>query len=269
MSAKTYTQAQILSGIRIVLRENCGCESPFDADMSLSHYIHGFKSWDDMDIMEAVYELEELFGFSCSRKEWDDFFGVSIRNIEEWKKTVAPRLTFRALADFIRERLNPIVLEPVTLLGKPCLTAGIFRGLEQLAVQVNPRVARFAPSTPIRQCLRGGQLRRFWNRLRWMIEDQLPPAREIRLSGRGLFHSLLFKFGIGLAIALWRRDLSGLLAGIGTTFALLMPVRIIVGFINQRLNPLPEGIETFGDLSTVLAAIIIDQQSECASCSRA
>jgi hypothetical protein len=41
----------------------------------------------------------------------------------------------------------------------------------------------------------------------------------------------------------------------------------MVAFINARLNPLPEGIETFGDLSRVLAAIILDQQTEAASCS--
>ncbi|HEY7428299.1 MAG TPA: hypothetical protein VH682_28960 [Gemmataceae bacterium] len=267
MSANTFTQEQVLSGIRILLRESLGCESPFNADMSIHHYFQTEKSWDGVDILEFVCEIEDLFGFNCSGKEWYSFFGVPIRDAEEWEKTVAPRLTFRALADFILERLNPIAFEPVNLLGKPCLTAGVFRGLERLAVEVNPRVARFAPSTPIRQCLRGVRLHRFWNRLRWMLEDQIPPPPEIQLSSRGLLHSLVFKLGVGVAIALWKRDLSGVFAGILTTFALLIPLGIIVGFINQRLNPLPEGIETFGDLARVLTAIILDQQSECASCS--
>jgi acyl carrier protein len=268
MSANTFTQEQILSGIRIFLRENLGCESPFDADVRIHDYLETEKWWDGLDIMDFVYGLEELFGFSCSRKEWNDYFGVSVRDVEEWKKTVSPRLTFRALADFIRERLNPIALEPVTLLGKPCLTAGVFRGLEQLAVQVNPRVGRFAPSTPIRQCLRGARLHRFWNRLRWMLEDQLPPSPEIHFGSRGLLHSLIFKLGAGLTIALWRRDLPGAIFGILTTLALFIPVGMIVDSINKCLmNPLPEGIETFGDLAGVLSAIILDQQSEAASCS--
>lgn len=267
MSAKTYTQEQIFSGIRIFWRENLRCESPFDAETRIEHHLQATEIAEDLDLMEIANGIETLFGFKCPRQEWHDFFGITIRDAEEWEKTVAPRLTFEALADFIQERLNFISFEPVTVLGKPCLTAGIFRGLEQLAVQVNPRASRFAPSTSIRECLRGVRLRRFWNRLRWMIEDQIPPPPKLELSGRGCLHSLIFKLSFGSAIALWRKDLFGLLVGIVTAFVLLIPLAVIVGLIEDRLNPLPEGIETFGDLSRVLAAIILDQQSEAASCS--
>jgi acyl carrier protein len=251
MSAKTFTQEQILSGIRICLREELKCESPFDADTNLREHLAELD--DELDAFDLVYlidELEELFGFTYPLKEWE--------------KILTPDLTFRGLADFIRERLNPISFEPVTLLGKPCLTAGIFRSLEQLAVQVNPWVTPFAPSTPIRQCLHGVRLRWFWNRLRWMIHDEIPPPPRIELSFRDCLSSLLLKIGIGLLIALRRRDLTGLAVGVGVTFALFIPMAWLVEFINSRLNPLPEGIETFGDLARVLSAIILDQQTECA-----
>lgn len=269
MSGKSYTQEQILSGIRIFWRESLGCESPFDPDASFVVQFNAERKnlFLVLDLDDVFFGLETHFGFHCPSKEWEAFMAFPTQDLREWEKTIAPRLTFRALADFIRERLNPIFLEPITMLGKPCLTAGIFRALEQLAEKINPKVSRFAPSTPIRARLPGYCLRTFWDELRWIMEDQLPPPPKIILSSRGFFRSLYFKLSIGLLIALWRRDLDGLLAGISVTFALFIPVGVIVAYINTLLNPLPEGIETFGDLARVLAAIILDQQSEAASCS--
>jgi acyl carrier protein len=267
MSGETYTQEQILSGIRILWREMLNCDSPINPDMSLIAQLKDEGIFDDIDFADMLFRLEILFGFKCRMKEWEHFLGFDIRDINEWERTLAPRLTFRALADFVRERLEPIALEPVSLLGKPCLTAGIFRGLQQLAEQIDPKVRQFAPSTPIRSRLRGFRLQLFWSRLRWMIEDQLPPPRQFTFRSRGFFHSLLFKLGAGLLIALWKRDLTGLLEGIGVTFTLFIPLGVIVAFINTHLNPLPKGIETFGDLARVLAAILLDQQTEAASCS--
>jgi hypothetical protein len=60
---------------------------------------------------------------------------------------------------------------------------------------------------------------------------------------------------------------AGVIVAFIVSFVLFIPVGVMVEFINARLNPLPEGIETFGDLARVLSAIILDQQSEAASCS--
>jgi hypothetical protein len=267
MSAKTYTQEQILSGIRIFWREELGYESPCHPDMNLVEQLKAEGFYEDLDFADVRFGLQRLFGFTCSWEEWDTFLGIPVKDPDEWEKIVVPRLTFRALAEFIREQLEPISFGPITLLGKPCLTAGVFRGLERLAVQVHPNGARFAPSTSIRKCLRRVRLYRFWCRLRWMLHDRLPPPPKIELHFSGCLSSLCFKLGIGLLIALWRRDLTGLTAGFVVSVVLLLPTVCIVEFINERLNPLPEGIETFGDLARVLAAIILDQQSECVSCS--
>jgi len=215
----------------------------------------------------VFFRLQWTFGFKCPKKEWDTFLGLHIKDPSEWEKTIAPRLTFRALAEFIREKLEPISFEPITMLGKPCLTAGVFRGLERLTKQIDPKVRQFAPSTPIRARLRGFRLRSFWSKLQWIMEDQLPDPPQITFRSRGCLHSLIFKLGTGLLIALWQRDLAGLLEGLGVTVALFIPVGVVVAFINAQLNPLPKGIETFGDLARVLAAILLDQQTEAASCS--
>ena len=267
MSGKTYTQEQILSGIRIFWRETLGCDSPIDPEMSMIEQLKSVGLYEDLDFTDVCVGLQRLFGFISYWEEWDAFLGIPIKDPDEWEKTVAPRLTFRALAEFIREQLKLISFEPITLLGKPCLTAGVFRGIERLAVQVYPRVRRFAPSTPIHQCLRGVRCYLFWNRLRWMVHDELPPLATIRFNSRGFLHSLSFKVAIGVMIALWTRDLNGFLGGIVVTLSLLLPMGWLAALINWWWNPLPEGIETFGDLARVLAAIILDQQSECASCS--
>jgi hypothetical protein len=267
MFAKTYTQEQILSGIGIFCHEILGCDSPIDPDMSFIEQLRTEGLYEEIDFVDVRFRLQRLFGFTCSRSEWETFFGTHIKDPNTWEKTIPPWLTFRALADFIGEHLKPISFEPMALLGKPCLTAGIFRGLERLAVQVNPRVQRFGPSTPIRQRLRGVRFYIFWNRLRWMLHDQLPHPRAIRFFSRGFLHSLSFKVAIGVMIALWKRDLNGFLVGLAVTLSLLVPMGWLAALINWWRNPLPERIETFGDLARVLAAIILDQQSECASCS--
>lgn len=273
MSADRYTQEQILSGIRIVWREVLGYHKPLDLERCfLDEFIPGGEL-EEIDFWDVIYRLERVFDFTCASNEWNALLRFPVQDLDEWKRDVAPRLTFRALVHFIHERLKPISFEPITLLGNPCLTAGIFRGLERLVGQIHPKVERFGPSTPIRACLSGLRLHRFWSRLRWMMEDQLPPAPEIafrywkRLRSLPYLPSLFIKLGIGVLFALWKRDLAGLVEGIAVTLSLFIPVGMIVALINEHLDPLPEGIETFGDLARVLAAIILDQQSEAASCS--
>lgn len=267
MCAPRFTQEQILSGIRMVWREELGFMHPFTPDTRIDDQLKEEGVWNAIDLDEVIGDLECLFDFSAPAKDWENLFGCHVQDGQEWESTGGARCTFRGLADFIGERLTPISFEPVMLLGRSCLTAGVFRGLQQLAVQVHPRVGRFAPSTPIRRCLRGVQLRRFWNRLRWMIEDQLPPPRTLHFRSKWFVKSLFLKILIPVLIALWRRDWNGIMVALLFTFALVAPVGLILDFINNRLNPLPKGIETFGDLARVLAAIILDQQSERASCS--
>ena len=260
MCAKMFTQDQILCGLRIFFEEGIGINDSFDADMRIDEHLMADGVWDELDTADLALGLNDFFGFSCSLEEWELFFGwsTSSRDAEEWERIFAPRFTFRGLAEFIRERVEPIFLEPQMLLGKPCLTAGIFRGLELLTAQINPEVRRFAPSTPIHSRLRGFRLRRLWYRLRWITEERIPAPRRIRLGCGGFY----FKIGIGLFIALWKRDLEGLWLSLKVTALLFLPTAFLVEFINSRINPLPKGIETFGDLARYLAVITVDQQPQ-------
>jgi hypothetical protein len=260
MSANTFTQEQILSGLRIFLREDYGCESPFDPDSRIDEYFMVERIWEELDTGELAKELSKFFGFACSLDEWEEFFGWSAnaRDGDGWELLFAPHFTFRGLADFIRERVEPISLEPITLLGKPCRTAGIFRALERLAGQVHPKVRRFAPSTPIRARLHGSRLHKFWDRLRWITRDQIPIPYRIKFGCGGFY----LKIAIGLLIALWKRDLEGLWLSLKVTALLFLPTAFLVEFLNSQLNPLPKEIKTFGDLARYLAVVTENRQPQ-------
>src|SRR5437899_3297796 len=77
MCADRFTHEQILSGLWIYLREDIGCESPFDPDSRLDEYFMAERIWDEFDTGEFACELSKFFGFSCSLDEWEQFFGWS------------------------------------------------------------------------------------------------------------------------------------------------------------------------------------------------
>src|SRR6185437_8333692 len=146
MFAKRFTQAQILCGLRIFWREETGGNDSFDAGTRIDHHLESEGISEEIDITEILHDIEQFFRFSCRLEEWQSYVGWDTKDQEEWERKYAPQFTFGRLADFIRERVEAISLEPLTLLGKPCLTAGIFRGLERLAEQINPKTPRFAPT---------------------------------------------------------------------------------------------------------------------------
>ncbi|HEY7313114.1 MAG TPA: hypothetical protein VH643_27445 [Gemmataceae bacterium] len=265
MSAERYSQEQILCGLRIVWREELDFDPSFDLDTRIDENT-GLATLGDLIgclvgeveyITRIAWTIETFFGFSCRPEEWNCYFGLNATSREEWEHFFAPCFTFRRLVEFIQARVKPLPLEPITVLGKPCLTAGIFRGLERLARQVHPALRQIAPSTPICARLHGLCLRRFWNRLRWITEERIP-TRRIKLGCGGFY----FKLGIGLAIALWKRDLEGLCLSLLVTALLFIPTALLLGFLNSRINPMPKEIKTFGDLARYLAVITGDQQPE-------
>jgi hypothetical protein len=257
MPAEMYTQEQIFCGIRTIWREALGYEEPLDLD---TRFFDDFRGGvlEDLDFGDVIFRMEREFGFSCAVDEWNSFLGTPIQDVDVWERDIAPQLTFRALVDFIRERLEPISLEPITLLGRPCRTAGIFRDLERLVGQIHPAAIRFGPSTPIRARLRGLRLHQLWDRLRWITEDRIPLPRRIKLGCGGFY----VKIGIGLFIALWNRDLEGLWLSLMVTALLFLPAACVVEILNSQLNPLPKEIKTFGDLARYLAFVTENHQPQ-------
>ena len=128
MCAERYTQEQIFSGLRIIWRDVLAYESPLDLDMRFIDEFKGGGLLEEIDFGDVIWRIQWEFGFTCDVEEWNTFLGLPFQDPDAWERDVAPRLTVAALTAFILERLKPIAFEPIAMLGKPCLTAGIFRG---------------------------------------------------------------------------------------------------------------------------------------------
>jgi hypothetical protein len=266
MSANQFTQEQVFSGLRIIWREVLDYETPLDLDMRfMDEFLNG-GMLEEIDFGDVIYRLQRHFGFTCARKEWKDFLNLPAQDFEEWKRDIAPRLTFRALVNFISERLKPISFEPITLLGKPCLAAGVFRGVEQLVHQIRPKAQRFGPSTPIHERLSRWQRHALWDRLRWITEERIPKPPTVAIPNHHIGRGLWLKLVFGILIAVWQNGLKGvvigLAVGVWSSYILCIILGVILGVINYRINPIPDPIETFGDLARYLALVTVDQQPQ-------
>jgi hypothetical protein len=267
MSDKRYTMAQIYCGLRQFFTEHLGCETPFEPRTPWVEYLKSEGLWDDFWEEDAA--LGYFFGYSG--RDWVEYATGGVEDRSQWEATVAPFLTFRSLAEFIREHAAAVSLEPVTLLGKPCATAGAFRGVEGLARQIDPKIPRFGPSTPIQTRLRGPRLYRYWDRLRWVTEDRVPTAATSAFLERlhdFTLRTLLGKLGLAVLASLVLGDWDTILVSTGAVFLLL----ILAGWSfwlwkMYRVNPLPEGVHTFGDLARFVVQNSGPTQHRWASCS--
>jgi len=148
MKTQHYTESQVLYGLREAWERVTGIDDPFDADTQIDTFMKADDTWDEIDFADIFRGLEEFFGFACSDDEWTGFFGFDIakRSIDEWNQTVAPKLTFGALARFVADRA-PIIasFDPITVFGRHCASAGVFTGVQRLA----ETHARHTTTTPL------------------------------------------------------------------------------------------------------------------------
>ena len=244
MPRDRYTEAQVLCGLREAWQRITGADEPFNTETQIDTYMKETGTWDEIDFADVFRGLEQFFQFGCSDVEWKTFFGFAVakRSLEEWDRTVARKLTFRALADFIADRA-PVTasFDPISVLGIPCAPAGVFDGCQKLIA-----APRIAPSTRIIDALRGNALDDFWMRLRWQTENLIPPLPD---SWRGITGTVgsVGMVGIlnGLTMTWLTSDLTFII--LGSVFAAIL---LIAGLIyKQRTNPLPPNIVTFRDLS--------------------
>jgi acyl carrier protein len=231
-------------------REELDCKEPLTPEARIDSYLKRSRLWDDMDLAEVIAEVEEHFGFDAPAEDWAEFFGTGIREEKQWEAEVGPRCTFGALADFIVRHVPPVSFDAVAQFGTNCATAGAFRGIELVARQIRPDLGALRPSTPIRDRLRGRKLDTFWNRVRWMSGDALPPLHApwrhgLRRAVLVAFLALLAGLVLSLAHGTWTW-----LVLSATGFALL---RLSLEVAVYCESPLPSGIDTFGDLARLLA----------------
>jgi hypothetical protein len=251
VASMQLTQAQVFCGLQDIWEDATGTDEPFELDTQIYAYMKADGSWDELDLADIFLRLEEFFGFTCERQDWRDLFGFEGQDREQWERRVAPRLTFRVLADFIAARA-PIAtsFEPIILFGRPCAPAGIFLGLQQVACSATSKSLHTGPSTRIIDVLRGDELDRFWRQVRWMTEHSIPklPAFWRDVTGLSVCMSLLLTLG-GLFIA-WGTSKPQWILPILFGAAVIIPL----SWVYKRLaNPLPSYVVSFRDLSELIA----------------
>jgi len=249
-TTERYTESQVLYGLREAWDGITGVDDPFDAETRLDTYMKADGTWDDIDLADVFRRLEEFFGFACSDKEWTDLFGFDVfdRSMDEWEKTVAPKLTFGALARFVADRATVIAaFDPLPIFGRCCAPAGVFAGIERLAESARGKCQRFAPSDRIIDVMRGNDLDNFWMHLRWMTEHSIPalPSFWRRVTGCAVCLGVLAT--IAAMIAAWA---SSNPVWIVPTVVGACVVYAIAFAYKQLINPLPADIVTFRDLAT-------------------
>jgi hypothetical protein len=228
---RRYSPQQVLRGLKQIWKDEFGCRFPPDPNTKIPG-----SSWviDELDFADIIRIIERFFGFQARRPEW-----LALIN--------RPDFTFQALAEFIVERAEAICFEPLDILGRPCKTAGIFRGIEEAARQALPTIARFGCSTPIRERFRGFSLIHFWNRIRWLSDEKVPLLgnKEFIAASNCAFVCIVIGLILSLLISSSLRSM--LLVGGCVAAAAIY----LVGFLFMLYwkNPLPPGIHTFGDLA--------------------
>jgi hypothetical protein len=247
VNPERYTESQILHGLHEAWEGIVGVDDPFDAETQIDTFMKADGTWDEIDFADIFRGIERFFRFSCTDKEWLDLFGFDVakRSMSEWDQTVAPKLTFGALARFISERAPLIAsFDPITVFGRDCASAGVFTGIQRLAGE------QFAPSVRIIDVMRGHDLDSFWTQLRWMTEHAIPPLPSFWRGVTRVTGCLCVLAVIAALIVAWEKsDSIWIVSAIGGSLVLY-----VIAWAYQRFtNPLPSAIVTFRDLSMLIA----------------
>jgi hypothetical protein len=250
MDENRYTQSQVFFGLREAWGSITGNDDAFDLDTRIVAFMKADGSWDDLDFADIFQHLEEFFGFTCSLKEWKDFFG-SDRSLDDWEQNVAPHLTFGSLAQFIADRAPRVAsFEPIPVLGRYCLSAGIFTGIQRVAEHVSGKRLSFPPSAQIIDVFQGHDLDNFWSQLRWMTENSIPELPAFWRGVTGNAGCIAFLAALCGFIAAWTT----------TNVFWIIPalssgaVLCLIAYSYKRFtNPLPAHIASFRDLATLIA----------------
>lgn len=253
MSSQRNTESQVLFGLREAWQDFTGVDDPFDAGTRIDTYMKADGSWDELDFADIFRGIERFFGFNCSDQEWTEFFGFHIakRSLNEWEQTVAPNLTFGSLARFIVDRAPAIAtFNAISLLGRPCLPAGVFTGIQLVAHKTMGSRRRFSPSDRIIDVMQGHDLDRFWSQLRWMTEHatpELPAFWRNVTSTTGCLGVLAVVVSL---IATWATSNP---VWIVPTLLVAAVSYLLASAYKRFKNPLPSHIVTFRDLSLLVA----------------
>ena len=254
MNPKRYTESQALFGLREAWQDFTGVDDPFDADTRIDTFMKADGSWDEIDFADVFRGIEQFFDFECTDQEWTTFFGLHVakRSLNEWEQTVAPNLTFGSLARFIADRAPAVAsFDAIFILGRPCLPAGVFTGIQHVAHKSMGSQPRFAPSTRIIDVVRGHQLDRFWSQLRWMTEYATP---ELPAFWRNVTATTGCLGGLAVIVSLIATWATSNPVWIVPTLLIATSTYLLAWAFKRFTNPLPSHLVTFRDLSLLVAA---------------
>ena len=259
------TREQVLQGLRGCLREQSY------QDVELDENTHFWPLMDKLFLNDWVLELDFLwpvdrfFGIPSKLPLWMDLFCYG--NPGEPPNKRREELTCGEIADWIIKQLAlEVSFEPAVLLSKPCRPAGVFLGIEKLTQKLDPEVAKFGPSSNLRDSLSGLSRDRFFHMLHWMTDGAAPSPGEV-MASRSFWTQVsdiaALLIGVASFIAWILVSFPALdflssewAAGLSTGFYFLWIIFVYYGgrwLVERYANPLPPGIITFRDLAMLIS----------------
>lgn len=262
---------RVLGVIQECLNEMNGRCVPISRESRIDRYFRNVTGTDDFDYTMMSADLDAKLGVYLSDDDWKFLSGGNLcQSMDEWKAKYAPMFTFGRLADLLAHRANIAVVKPVTILGATSLSAGAFRCIQRIAHDVDSNVSDFGPSTKILDRLNGRVLSRFWNRIRTLSANRVPPLilpSDLLFGTTGCKIALAFwPFGFVALVAIFglKHGIPGLIALAICSFGLFVTGAAIIlllfrkpieriYFKTRGKRALPAGIVTFRDLAELIA----------------
>ena len=222
--------------------------------------------------LQFLEDLAQYFQFPWNEGRWAVWLQLRDTSLktkqqrqaawEHWQQETAPQFTVRTLAELVARKARVPSFEPVTILGSRCESAGVFLGLCSLPEAGS---GRYAPSTPLRAIKSSYSIRELWKRAEWINGVKLPKLEgpsAARLSCAAdvvQFATLCLALPAAIGLGVLVGDFGGTYLGWGGgVVAFITSLCIGFNFADRIHNPLPTGIERFGDL----ARFIVEQRQQ-------
>jgi hypothetical protein len=259
MEAKiSYTADEVLQILRTLWPLADGDASDGDDFPAIT-----LRDWDDWAIVldwwcSARYRKRE---YAQALQTISDMFGFAATE-EECEPLAQGRTTMREIAEFIAARAPYRDFAPVTILGKRCPEAGIFRELEHSTEWILGQAVRVGPSTRLDAVLSKQQRERLAGRLRVLFRglERAPELWRKSVLGSGAWWSITLAMVcaiVGTLLAAIGAEFPVILGGFCSALGLCMvPVFVLLaiaaGVASIGKGPFDRGIKTYRDLVNVL-----------------
>lgn len=245
-----FTTEQVLR----ILHSVRGTDTPEPGDVFSNTTLY---DWDEWEVVVGPWatrkaranlniglfqNLAEVFGFEYAESEW--------------RSLASDKTTIGQLAEFIAERAIVRRIEPSSVLGRPCHSAGVFTVLKDATERVVGHPVRIGPSSRIDETLNKAQRGRL-TELLLPYYPKLYSARDLwRMSKLTDWAERCWMGCVVLTLLSMLVFLSGSLALIGAFCAVialyLLPLAILLsitaGLVNWGKGPLRRQILTYRDL---------------------